>query len=144
PGKSLAAGLGLLAATASTGAMAADAAPHRALYSMSLGSASSGSGITAANGRMLYKFSDSCDGWTVENRTLLTFAHTQGGQSSTAWEFVTWESKDGLRYRFNVRTMRDGRLVEEISGTAELNPKDHAGVAHFVEPEEKTVPLPKG
>lgn len=117
---------------------------HRAIYKMSLASAKSGSGVTAASGAMSYKFGDSCDGWIVENKTALTFAYSDGAPVSTTWDFVTWESKDGLHYRFRVRSTRDGAVNEEIDGTADLDGKGKGGVAKFTLPEPKSLKLPPG
>lgn len=122
----------------------ADLASHRAIYKMTLATAKSGSGVTAASGAMSYKFGDSCDGWIVENKTALTFAYSDGAPVSTTWDFVTWESKDGLHYRFRVRSTRDGVVNEEIDGTADLEGKGKGGVAKFTLPEAKTLKLPKG
>ena len=122
----------------------ADLVAHRAIYKMSLASAKSGSGVTAASGAMSYKFGDSCDGWIVENKTALTFAYSDGAPVSTTWDFVTWESKDGLHYRFRVRSTRDGVVNEEIEGVADLDGKGKGGVAKFTLPEAKTLKLPKG
>jgi len=122
----------------------ADLASHRAIYKMTLATAKSGSGVTAASGAMSYKFGDSCDGWIVENKTALTFAYSDGAPVSTTWDFVTWESKDGLHYRFRVRSTRDGAVNEEIDGTADLDGKGKGGVAKFTLPEVKTLKLPKG
>ena len=121
-----------------------DLAPHRAIYRMNLASTRSGSGVTAASGAMSYKFGDSCDGWIVENKTALTFSYSDGAPVTTTWDFVTWESKDGLRYRFRVRSTRDGQVNEEIDGVAELEGKGKGGVAKFTLPESSTLELPKG
>jgi hypothetical protein len=122
----------------------ADLVSHRAIYRMSLATAKSGSGVTAASGAMSYKFGDSCNGWTVENKTALSFAYSDGAPVSTTWDFVTWESKDGLHYRFRVRSTRDGVVNEEIEGVADLDGKGKGGVAKFTLPEAKTLKLPKG
>ena len=97
-------------AQAASAGISMDLAAHRAIYKMSLATAKSGSGVTAASGAMSYKFGDSCDGWIVENKTALTFAYSDGAPVSTTWDFVTWESKDGLHYRFRVRSTRDGAV----------------------------------
>jgi hypothetical protein len=123
---------------------AADLAPHRAIYRMNLASTKSGSGVTAASGAMSYKFGDSCDGWIVENKTALTFSYSDGAPVTTTWDFVTWESKDGLHYRFRVRSTRDGQVNEEIDGIADLDGKGKGGVAKFTLPESSTLRLPKG
>ena len=122
----------------------ADLVSHRAIYKMTLATAKSGSGVTAASGAMSYKFGDSCNGWTVENKTALSFAYSDGAPVSTTWDFVTWESKDGLHYRFRVRSTRDGVVNEEIEGVADLDGKGKGGVAKFTLPEAKTLKLPKG
>src|SRR5271170_5024387 len=84
----------LLAGSAYAATVGPDLVPHRAIYKMSLASTHSGSGVTAASGAMSYKFGDSCDGWTVENKTALTYAYSEGAPVATTWDFVTWESKD--------------------------------------------------
>jgi hypothetical protein len=118
--------------------------PHRAVYAMALNATRPGGGVTGASGAMTYKFGDSCDGWTVENRTALTFSYSDGAPVATTWDFVTWESKDGLHYRFRVRSTRDGVVSEEIDGVANLDGQGKGGVAKFSLPEQKTMRLPKG
>lgn len=140
---------GLLAALAVGEALAAppvgaNLVPHRAVYAMSLNATRPGSGVTGASGAMTYKFGDSCDGWTVENRTVLTFAYSDGAPVATTWDFITWESKDGLHYRFRVRSTRDGVVSEEIDGVANLDGQGKGGVAKFSLPEQKSMRLPKG
>jgi hypothetical protein len=137
-----------LGASASGVAVAApvgvDLASHRASYAMTLNSTKLGGGVTGASGNMTYKFSDSCDGWTVENKTMLTFAYSEGAPVATTWDFITWESKDGLHYRFRVRSTRDGVVSEEIDGVANLDGSGRGGVVKLTLPEPKTMRLPKG
>jgi hypothetical protein len=119
--------------------------PHRAEYTMTLNSTRmSGTAVTGASGKMTYRFADSCDGWTVENKTAVTFAYSDGAPVATVWDYVTWESKDGMRFRFHVRSLRDGQVSEEIAGSASLEAKDKSGTVHFTQPEKKTVSLPPG
>lgn len=122
----------------------ADLAPHRAIYSMGLATTKPGSGIAAASGTMSYQFEDSCDGWVVENRIAVNYAYTEGGQALSATDFITWESKDGLHYRFRMRNSRDGLVTEEVEGHADLKGKGQGGVAKFTRPESFSMPLPKG
>ncbi|MBY0430190.1 MAG: cell envelope integrity EipB family protein [Rhodospirillales bacterium] len=141
-GVTLAAALG--AVWAGEAAWAADMAPHRAVYTMSLASSRGSGGVVAANGTMTYEFNDACDGWTVDNRTVLNMAYSEGAQVSTTWDFVTWEAKNGSRYRFHVRSSRDGELSEEIDGTAHVSGEDRAGEAKYLKPEAKSFRLPAG
>jgi hypothetical protein len=119
-------------------------APHRALYTMDLATTQSGSGIVGAHGTMSYEFADSCDGWVVENRMNIRYTYLEGGDVDTTTDFVTWESKDGLTYRFRLRNTRDGQVTDEIEGDAVLRGKGQGGNAHYTRPEEITKPLPKG
>lgn len=122
----------------------ADLAPHRAIYAMGLSTMKSGSGIAAASGTMSYEFDDSCDGWVVENRIAINYAYTEGGQVMSTTDFITWESKDGLHYKFRMRNTRDGQVTEDVEGAADLKGKGQGGVAKFIRPEPITMQLPKG
>src|SRR5271154_3818925 len=111
----------MLALIAVSPASAVDIAPHRALYSLTLDSAKAAGGVAGASGAMVYEWGETCDGWTVEQRFRLRvdYAETDGVDLSSS--LVTWESKDGLRYRFNERRLRNGQLDEEVRGEAHLN-----------------------
>lgn len=122
----------------------ADLVPHRAVYAMGLSTIKPGAGIVAASGTMSYEFDDACDGWVVENRIAVNYAYTEGGQVLSTTDFITWESKDGLRYRFRMRNTRDGQVTEDVEGSAELKGKGQGGIARFTRPEPLTVRLPKG
>jgi outer membrane protein OmpA-like peptidoglycan-associated protein len=102
-------------------AFAVDIQPHRALYSLTLGSAKSASGVVGAGGAMTYEWGETCGGWTVEQRFRLRLEYTDQDAAEITSNLVTWESKSGDRYRFNERRMRNGALDEEIRGEAHLN-----------------------
>ncbi|MBI1774849.1 MAG: cell envelope integrity EipB family protein [Proteobacteria bacterium] len=140
--------LGLLLAVplavAAPPAVAIDIMPHRALYSLSLGAAKSASGVADARGSMLLEWGDSCDGWTIEQRYKLTVLYTENGEAELSVSFTTWESRDGLRYRFFVRKLRDGDVTDELRGRASLSGPGEAGSAAFTQPEQQEIPLPAG
>jgi hypothetical protein len=128
-------------------AFAVDIAPHRALYSLSLASSrtSGGAGVVGASGGMVYEWGETCDGWTVQQRFLLRLEYAEQEQNvEMSSTLVTWESKDGLRYRFNERRLRNGDLDEEIKGEAKLDDKGKGGTAEFTKPETTTLKLPAG
>src|SRR5713101_2276800 len=125
-------------------AWAADIAPHRALYSMSLGQTHGDAGVTGAAGTMAYQWGESCDGWTVEQRYRLKMGYAESADVSIASNFVTWEAKDGLRYRFNQKETRNGTDNEEIRGVAKLDGAGQGGAADFDKPEGKNFKLPAG
>jgi hypothetical protein len=134
---------GLLAPWAGS-AGAADIMPHRALYTMSLGKAGGDAGVTGASGTMAYQWGETCDGWTVEQRYRLKMGYAETADVAIASNFVTWEAKDGLHYRFNQKETRDGADNEELRGAASLDGPGKGGAAEFEKPEGKTFELPPG
>lgn len=125
-------------------AAAAEFVSHQALYRVSLASAEPKSGVASARGAVLYRFADACDGWTVENRTLLRLGFGEAEETETEWSHVSWESKDGLAFRFHVRDIREDELTEELQGQATLSRTGGPGRARFVLPEDAEVALPAG
>lgn len=126
------------------GAGAVELLPHRAIYRMKLTEAKRASGVVAARGTMVYEFGMQCDGWTVENRTRLRLTHDSGRSSDSDWTFVSWESLDGLAFRFRARFIEDGQMVERITGEAELTARGSGGVATLSEPAGVEIRLPEG
>jgi hypothetical protein len=135
------AGVWLLAAPV---AFAVEIAPHRALYSLTLGSSKSGSGVIGASGAMVYEWGETCDGWTVQQRFRLRLQYAEQDGVDISSNLVTWESKDGLRYRFNERRLRNGEPDEEIKGEAKLDGAGKGGTAEFSRPEATTLTLAPG
>jgi hypothetical protein len=129
---------------AAPAAFAVDIAPHRALYSLSLASAKSGSGVVGARGAMVYEWGETCDGWTVQQRFRLRLQYAEQDGVDVSSNLVTWESKDGLRYRFNEKRLRNGEPDEEIKGEAKLNGAGQGGMAEFTRPELATLTLAPG
>jgi hypothetical protein len=125
-------------------AFAIEIVPHRALYRLSLGATKSSSGVVGANGAMVYEWGETCDGWTVQQRFRLRLQYAEQDNVDVSSSLVTWESKDGLRYRFNERRLRNGELDEEIKGDAKLESKGKGGSADFTKPEAAALTLPEG
>ncbi len=106
-------------------------ASHRAVYSMSLGTARSGSNTVDVRGAMYLELAEACDGWTVSQRVRMTLYATQGGEIDTDSNFSSWESQDGKAYRFTVRNLRNGKVAEEFRGDANLEGAGRSGKATF-------------
>lgn len=136
--------LTLLIGGAATAASAGEIAPHRALYSISLSRASGDAGVTGASGTMAYQWGEVCDGWTVEQRYRLKMGYSESPDVTIASNFVTWEGKDGLRYRFQQKESRTGSDDEEVKGTAKLDGPDKGGTVDFDKPADKNIKLPPG
>ncbi len=123
---------------------AIEIAPHRAVYDLTLDRTSEMSGVADMSGTMSFEWADACDGWTVTQRSLMSFTYRTGEQLDVAWTLVSWEAKDSLRYRFFVRKLENGELTSELRGDARLDGLGETGVAQYRLPEERTVPLPAG
>lgn len=119
-------------------------AAHRALYAMTLAHAKTDSGVTGAQGEMGYQWGETCDGWTVEQRYKLTINYAESQDVNIDSNFVTWESKDGLRYRFNQKETRNGTVDAEIRGSAQLEGPGKGGTITFEKPQPQTMKLPPG
>jgi hypothetical protein len=144
-GAALAVETGAAAPPAQTGAVPpVQIMAHRALYSMSLDHAKTDSGVTSAQGEMGYQWGESCEGWTVEQRYTLTISYAESQDVKIVSNFVTWESKDGLRYRFNQKETRNGTVDEEIRGSAQLDGPGKGGTVTFEKPQPQTMKLPPG
>ncbi|HEV2186305.1 MAG TPA: cell envelope integrity EipB family protein [Stellaceae bacterium] len=117
---------------------------HRALYTMTLGTSRTDSGVTGAHGAMAYQWGETCEGWTVEQRYKLTLSYAESQDVVIVSNFVTWESKDGLRYRFNQKETRNGTVDEEIRGEAQLDGPGKGGTITFEKPNAQTMKLPPG
>jgi hypothetical protein len=124
-------------------AVAVTLQPHQAVYRMTLASSTASSEVIGADGTMYYRFAGTCDGWTVENRTILHLAHEGGGDSESTWTFASWESTDGRHYRFRARYEQDGKTVEKLAGRADISERGD-GTARFSEPDDRVVSLPTG
>lgn len=136
------AGLLLSAVPALAGPAAPGLVSHRAGYTLSLHEADTGSGVESATGVMIYQWADACDGWTVQQRFELS-VRTGEGDNQVRSEYLTWEAKDGGRYRFRSRQFQGSTVISEVVGVAEM-PADGPGRVRFSAPADKTVILPPG
>jgi hypothetical protein len=138
------AGIALAALLAAVPVQAADIMPHSAQYTMSLARANADGGITGASGTMSYQWGETCKGWTVEQRYRLKMAYAESADVAISSNFVTWEAKDGLSYRFDQRETKDSGSDNEIHGEAKLDGLGKGGAATFDKPADKTIDLPPG
>ena len=137
-------GVCVLLALLATPAQAVEVAPHRALYTLSLESAKPQSRVVGADGSLGYEWGESCDGWTIEQRYKLSLHNEDDPPVEINSSFVTWESKDGLSYRFNERKTQNGQADDEIRGTASLKSAGGPGTAVFEKPKAQNFDLPAG
>lgn len=127
-----------------TAAQAVELAAHRAFYRLSLADASTDSNMAGVEGAISYELKDACDAWIVDQQYALRFQLANGGDVDNVDKFTSWESKDGLQFRFNIHRITNGRETEKIGGSAELESRGGPGMARFEEPSKDKIALSKG
>lgn len=117
---------------------AADLAPHRAVYEMTLDETRPASGISGVQGRMVFEFAGSdCDGYTMNMRLVTRVEGETGLSIVTDLRSSTWEQGAGKRYRFNTSNYKGETLEETTSGDAEREEKDGDVEVHVNAPEPR-------
>jgi len=119
----IAAGMALIAGVtfwAPAFAVARIPVPHRAIYAIGLSDSEESSGVTSAEGRMVFEIAgNACEGYTMSQRLVVWIARSESDDQLLDFRVSTFESGDGDLYRFASRTYVDERIVEEANGTAE-------------------------
>ena len=122
---------------------------HHALYTLTFNPKAtnkeqSGSDIVGARGTMGYEVIDGCDGWAVRQRLQMTLSNSDGQDVKMSSDYATWESKDGLRFRFHMTQMTDSNVTSQTDGDASLTAVGGPGEAHYTRPKDQTTLLPAG
>ncbi len=117
-----------------------DVLPHRAAYELRLapGGARDFAGVA---GEFAFEWANSCDGWSVTQRSRMSFEYRSGQVLELGWSLTSWEAKDGRSYRFQLKNYENGEVVEEFRGEAELD-GEGAGFANYSKPDRLQLELP--
>tara|TARA_B100001123_G_C15171493_1_gene971588 strand:+ start:363 stop:1259 length:897 start_codon:yes stop_codon:yes gene_type:complete len=118
--------------------------PHKAVYVFEMESADPGGGVEDIGGGMTFEWADACDGWALKQHYFLRISTIEGTDVDISISNVTWEAKNGIRYRFIHRRGRNGTLIEDIQGVAELSVRGGSGSVMFEKPKEQNLKLPSG
>ena len=116
---------------------------HKALYSLTLDTATSRD-VIAARGTMGYEVTDACDGWAVRQRLNMTITNSDGQDIQMSSDYATWESKDGLKFRYHMRQTTDTAVTSQTDGEASLQKPGGSGEARYSSPHDSTSALPPG
>lgn len=121
------------------GSALADLLPHRAIYILSIGA---GSNMSGGDGTMSYEVKDVCDGWAVDLKADLTLATEDGQVHRLGWSQVTWEAKDGSRFRYFMRELSDSEETSRRRGEARRAADGAISVVADL-PTQSEFPMPK-
>ena len=84
--------------------------PHRAVYDITLARTDEGSGVAAANGRMVFEITGSaCEGYTMRQRMVVNIGDEDGNLGLLDFRITTFESGDGDVYSFDSQTKVEPR-----------------------------------
>ena len=101
--------------------------PHRAVYSYALAADQSATEYLEAAGEMATLWSDDCSGWVVEQKSRMLIERTGGVIIDFGWSMESWESKDGLQFRYFLAESQQGNVTSQAQGRAKLNGHGEAG-----------------
>lgn len=138
---------GLASGMASHSAAAAELvpfSPHRAVYDLSLGDASAGSGVTGIVGRMVYELKGSpCEGYTQNMRFVTVMTNQDGVETVSDLRNSSWEEADAKKLRFSSTQYQNDELADSSQGDA-LRTKGATPVVgvDLVKPAKKRLSLP--
>ena len=120
-------------------------AAHRALYQLTkVDSTRGGRQVTGATGTMGYEVVDVCDGWATRQRLRMSVSNADGNDVDMDSDYATWESKDGLSFRFHMVQKTDSAVTSQTDGSAHLTRTGGPGEAIYRAPKEMTAELPAG
>lgn len=131
------------AAAAASPAQKSVFAAHKALYEIRLSGTKSGSQIVNITGQMLYEWQPTCEAWIANHRFNLFYEYADSPAMKISSDFSTYETFDGKSIDFTSQRKRDGQLVEELRGSADLDDAGK-GSAVYTLPRGLEFDLPPG
>lgn len=94
-------------------------ASHRAIYDLTLLSATGEKSPSDARGRIAFDFSGSpCEGYTQNFRQMTELQPAEGPTRMSDMRSATFEAADSKTFRFKVQSKVDSNAVEDIDGRA--------------------------
>lgn len=119
----------------------AELVSHRAVYDMELIEASDRSGLTGADGRMVYEFVGStCEEYAVRFRSVAAF-QSEAGRQVIDQRATTLENIAAASFSFATQSFTDNVLDKEVKGEAIRNDVSHSLNVSLTLPADRTVEL---
>lgn len=97
-----------------------DMVSHRAVYELTLDEGTISDTVSDAEGRMVYDFAGStCEGYTTRLRYVARISDSDGNARLTDVATTTFEDIAGKTFNFATKSLVDGTVSEDTSGSAE-------------------------
>lgn len=117
--------------------------PHRAVYDLKHVRVSARSGIAAIEGLMTIEFSGAaCEGFTSNVRIALKIRRRNGRARVSDLKSTSWESGDGLSFKFGTRQALNGRMQEYVSGRVKMPGSGKTGKGVILKPRARKFDVP--
>lgn len=129
--------------TSDMASLAQGLASHKALYGLSVAKLDARNYRNGIAGGLSLEFVNACDGYVLNQRFLIETS-TEDGTLLNNMVLNSWESLDGLRFRFKMKDEVNGDLDQEIAGEGSLKARGEAGLVRFSQPEDTELVLPAG
>ena len=104
---------------------------------------SSGGGTTDATGSMTYSVHRTCATWETVQKLEIQSTTRKHGPEFMQSDYVASESLDGRHLTFRTQEQVNGRVLQTVSGQAQLN-RDGSGSVTYSRPLTKKLSLPAG
>lgn len=111
---------GVLMLSAGQPADAVEVLPHKAIYILHSRQVPGAEETVTADGMLIFEWIDTCDGWSINQRAKLRLGGGDEDEEEAGfeWRQITWESKDGRRYRYQSEEFRNGEKGDQRRGEA--------------------------
>lgn len=116
--------------------------PHRAFYEIRIGRVEADSQIVDARGRMVAEWREACEGWSTNQRLVVSMAPGEGTPIESEVVLTAFERADGTEYNFESETRIGGETIEKVRGKAKRPGPGQPGKARYLAPIGTTVDLP--
>src|SRR2546422_1010549 len=104
----------------SAAAGATEILPHKAFHLLLSRQEPEREETVSADGMLIFEWLDTCDGWQINQRAKLRLSGEEG-ETGFEWRQITWESKDGRRYRYQTEEFHDGQKGDQRRGEASFD-----------------------
>jgi hypothetical protein len=124
---------------------AAQLAPHRAIYDLSLLRANEGASLQSAAGKLAFELDgSSCEGYTVNFRMATRYRPKEGSPTLFDTVAITFESADATELRHQVREKVNGELREDKKIRMTRPSASAAGEARLPDKSAEPIVVPAG
>jgi hypothetical protein len=134
--------LGTVTANAGGAADGVKFAPHRAVYDVTLGRSTPGSGVSDMTGRLVYELQGgACEGYTQSMRFVTKSSSSDGSEQVNDMRSTSFEAEAGRNLRFTTTQYRDDQAETTQGEAGRGGPGDEIKV-ELTKPERKALSLP--